>query len=34
MKAVMKYAPGNGNVALMDTAEPVSNLKRKATHAS
>jgi L-iditol 2-dehydrogenase len=23
MKAVMKYAPGNGNVAVMDTAEPV-----------
>jgi L-iditol 2-dehydrogenase len=23
MKAVMKYAPGNGNVAYMDTAEPV-----------
>jgi len=22
MKAVMKYAPGNGNVAVMDTAEP------------
>ena len=23
MQAVMKYAPGNGNVAVMDTAEPV-----------
>jgi len=28
MKAVMKYAPGKGNVALMDTAEPVCGDKQ------